>query len=127
MKRVLGHVVELDDRRFNALNTLDMPLLVLNRGRDDETSLDMMTSLAEQHLSNRFIVGVMTGPESVGKESSFLTVHNALDETTPTYDGPFENDALLQFAESVSSPLIKKFDAFTLRNSMEVKFHHPFL
>ena len=103
------------------MKALEIPLLVLTCSQDDATSLDMMTSLAQQHLSQRFFVGVMTDSASAGTGPPLLTAYNMLDETIPTYRGPFESNALLEFADNVSSPLIRQFDAFALRTSIEVK------
>jgi protein disulfide-isomerase A1 len=124
LKRVLDPIVELDEQRFNIMKALDVPLLVLNRAPDDEFSLKTMSSLAQQELSGRFFVGVVTDSSFTGTVPTtipFLTVHNVLDEVTPTYQGPFELSSVLDFANTVSSPLISRFDSSTLANFVKVK------
>jgi protein disulfide-isomerase A1 len=124
LKRVLDPIVELDEQRFGAMKALDLPLLVLTRTRDDGLSFDVMSSLARQELSGRFFVGVMTDlpfAGTVGTTPPFVTVFNVLDETIPTYQGPFERTAVLEFANKVSSPLIRQFDLSSLVSFMKVK------
>ena len=124
LKRVLDPIVELDEQRFGAMKTLDLPLLVLTRTRDDDLSFNVMSSLARQELSGRFFVGVMTDSPfagTVGTTPPFVTVFNMLDETIPTYQGPFERTAVLEFANKVSSPLIRQCDLSSLVSFMKVK------
>lgn len=124
LKRVLDPIVELDEQRFGAMKTLDLPLLVLTYTRDDDLSFNVMSSLARQELSGHFFVGVMTDPPFAGTAGAmppFVAVFNVLDETIPTYQGPFERTAVLEFANKVSSPLIRQFDLSSLVSSMKVK------
>jgi protein disulfide-isomerase A1 len=124
LKRVLDPIVELDEQRFGAMKALDLPLLVLTRTRDDDLSFNVMSSLARQELSGRFFVGVMTDSpfaETVGTTPPFITAFNGLDETIPTYQGPFERTAVLEFANKVSSPLIRQCDLSSLVSFMKVK------
>jgi hypothetical protein len=124
LKRVLDPTVELDEQLFSAMKTLDLPLLVLTRAGDDDLSFNVMSSLAQQELSGRFFVGVMTDSPltgTVGNTPPFITVFNVLDETIPTYQGPFERTAVLEFANNVSSPLIRQFDSSSLVSFMKVK------
>lgn len=124
MKRVLDPIIELDESRFNTLKTLDIPLLVLTRDRDDESSFNIMQSLADQELSDRFFVGVVADSsftDATGTTPPFLTVFNGLDESTPTYQGLIERTAVLSFANKVSSPLIRRFDSSSLVSFMKVK------
>lgn len=124
LKRVLDPIVELDERLFGAMKTLDLPLLVLTRTRDDDLSFNVMSSLAQQELSDRFFVGVITDSPfagTVGTTPPFVTVFNVLDETIPTYQGPFERTAVLEFANKVSSPLVRRVDASSLVSFMKVK------
>lgn len=122
LKRVLDPIVELDEQRFGAMKTLDPPLLVLTRTRDDDLSLNVMSSLARQELSGHFFVGVMTDSPfagTVGTTPPFVTVFNVLDETIPTYQGPFERTAVLEFANKVFLPLIRQFDLSSLVSSVK--------
>ena len=124
LKRVLDPIVELDEQRFSVMKTLDLPLLVLTRTRDDGLSFNIMSSLARQELSGRFFVGVMTDSPfvgTVGATPPFVTVFNVLDETIPTYQGPFERTAVLEFANKVSSPLIRQCDLSSLVSFKKVK------
>jgi protein disulfide-isomerase A1 len=124
LKRVLDPIIELDEQRFSVMKTLDLPLLVLTRTRDDGLSFNVMSSLARQELSDRFVVGVMTDSPFAGIDETtppFVTVFNVLDETIPTYQGPFERTAVLAFANKVSSPLIRQLDLSSLVSSMKVK------
>lgn len=124
LKRVLDPIIELDEQRFGAMKTLDLPLLVLTRTRDDDLSFNVMNSLARQELSGHFFVGVMTDSSFAGTAGAtppFVAVFNVLDETIPTYQGPFERTAVLGFANKVSSPLIRQFDLSSLVSSMKVK------
>src|SRR6266480_4049290 len=124
LKRVLDPIIELDEQRFHAMKTLDLPLLVLTRTRDDSLSFNIMSSLARQELSDRFFVGVMTDSPfagTVGATPPFVTIFNVLDETTPTYQGPFERTAVLEFANKVSSPLIRQSDLSSLVSFKKVK------
>jgi hypothetical protein len=124
LKRVLDPIVELDEQRFDAMKTLDLPLLVLTRTRDDGLSFNVMSSLARQELLGRFFVGVMTDSPFAGTVETtppFVTVFNVLDETIPTYQGPFERTAVLEFANKVSLPLIRQLDLSSLVSFMKVK------
>jgi len=124
LKRVLDPIIELDEQLFGALKALDLPLLVLTRTQDDDLSFNLMSSLARQELSGRFFVGVMTDSpfaDTVGTTPPFVTVFNVLDETIPTYHGPFERTAVLEFANKVSSPLVRPFDLSGLVSFMKVK------
>ena len=125
LKRVLDPVVELDTQLFGVLKSLDMPLMVLTHSRDDEMSFNVMSTLARKELSSRFFVGVMADPPFVNTVETttppFVTVFNVLDETVPTYHGPFERTAILDFANKVSSPLVRQFDLSGLVSLMKVK------
>ena len=125
LKRVLDPIIELDEQLFGALKALDLPLLVLTRTQDDDLSFNLMSSLARQELSGRFFVGVMTESSFVNTVGTttppFVTVFNVLDETIPTYHGPFERTAVLEFANKVSSPLVRPFDLSGLVSFMKVK------
>lgn len=82
-----------------------------------------MSSLAQQELSSNFFVGVMTGlsfAETFGITPPAVTVFNVLDETVPTYQGPFERANLLDFAKKASSPLIKQIDLSNLGSFIKV-------
>jgi len=124
LKRVLDPIIELDEQLFGAMKALDLPLLVLTRTQDDDLSFNVMSSLARQELSGRFFVGVMTDSpfaDTVGATPPFVTVFNILDESIPTYHGPFERTAVLEFANKVSSPLVRQFDLSGLVSFMKVK------
>jgi len=124
LKRVLDPIIELDEQMFGSMKALDLPLLVLRRTRDDDFSFNVMSSLARQELSGRFFVGVMTdspSADTIGTTPPFVTVFNALDETIPTYHGPFERAAVLEFANKVSSPLVRQMDLSGLVSFMKVK------
>jgi hypothetical protein len=119
----LDPVIELDEQRLNIMKALDIPLLVLTCARDDESSLKIIRSLAQQELSSRFFVGLMTDSSFAGAietAAPFLTVFNALDQAIPMYDGPFATDKVLEFANKVSSPLIRQFDTSSLAMFMKV-------
>ena len=124
LKRVLDPIVELDTQLFGVLKSLDVPLMVLTHSRDDEMSFNVMSTLARQELSSRFFVGVMTDSPFVNTVETttppFITVFNVLDETVPTYHGPFERTAVLAFANKVSSPLVRRFDSSGLLSFMKV-------
>jgi len=105
------------------MKALDLPLLLLTSTPDDDKSFNILNSLAERELSDRFFVAVMTdSPSSDVAEMTppFVTVFNTLDETIPTYNGPLERTALLAFASKVSSPLIRQFDLSSLVTFMKV-------
>jgi protein disulfide-isomerase A1 len=124
LKRVLDPIVELDEQRFGAMKSLDLPLLVLTRTWDDDLSFSVMSSLARHELSGRFFVGVMTDSPFAGIGGTtppFITVFNVLDETIPTYQGPFERASVLEFANKVASPLIRQFDLSGLVSFMKVR------
>jgi len=125
LKRVLDPIVELDEQMFGVLKALDLPLMLLTRFPGDELSYNVMSSLAKQELSSRFFVGVMTDSpfvNTVGMTTPpFITVFNVLDETMPTYHGPFERTAVLKFANKVSSPLVRQCDLSSLVSFMKVK------
>jgi len=102
---------------------LDLPLLVLTSTLDDDKSFNILNSLAERELSDRFFVAMMTDSPFIDvaeMTSPFVTVFNILDETIPTYNGPLERTALLGFANKVSSPLIRQFDLSSLVSFMKV-------
>ncbi|CRG91311.1 prolyl 4-hydroxylase, beta polypeptide [Talaromyces islandicus] len=113
LKQVMDPVIKLDEQNFSVMKNLDRPLMVLAHREDDDASLDLMNSLAQQELSNLAFVGeigvdspLITGL-ATDRKPPFITVVSALDETTPVYDGPFEKDQLLEFSNKVSSPLIR--------------------
>lgn len=123
MKRVLDPIIELDQQRFDVIKALDLPLLMLTRTEDDTMSHEIMDALAEQDLSGRFFMGVTTKPlfdEAVGASPPFLATFNVLDETVPTYQGPFERTAVLEFANHVASPLIREFDTSSIVTFMKI-------
>ena len=106
------------------MKTLDLPLLVLTYGPEDGSSFNVLKSLAELELSGRFFVAAMADPpfnDAAEITPPFVTVFNVLDETIPTYHGPFERHAVLEFANKVSSPLIRQFDLSSLVSFMKVK------
>lgn len=123
LTRVLDPLVELNEQQFSVMKALDLPLLVLTRTEDDMMSHNIMNSIAQQDLSGRFFVGVMTNAlsgQAVEYKPPYLTAFNVLDETVPTYQGPFERTLVLEFANNVSSPLIRQFDSFSLVSFMAV-------
>lgn len=126
LKQVTNSLVELDEERFTVMKHLGIPLMVLTRGEDDETSLTLMASLAKEELAKDFFVGVMSGGQS-GTEEPFITVYNVRDEITPEYDGPFEKKAILHFASLVSEPLIRQFDMSTIVSFMKVSYFYDLL
>lgn len=95
--------------------------MALTRAEDDDSSLNLMASLAKEELAEDFFVGVMSGSQS-GTSRPFITVYNVRDETTPKYDGPFEKKAILHFANLVSQPLIRQFDMSTIVSFMKVSY-----
>ncbi|RAO73181.1 uncharacterized protein BHQ10_009193 [Talaromyces amestolkiae] len=118
LKQVTNSIVELDEERFTIMKQLGVPLMVLTRAGDGDSSLNLMASLAKEELAEDFFVGVMSGAQS-GTNKPFITVYNVRDETTPKYDGPFEKKAILHFASLVSQPLIRQFDMSTLVSFMK--------
>lgn len=105
------------------MKTLDLPLLVLTCAKDDDSSLSIMKSLAQKELSNRFFVGVITNSpftDTVATELPSISVFNIFDDTVPTYEGPFERTAILEFADKVSKPLIRQLDLPNLGDLMKV-------
>jgi len=123
LKRVLPPIVKLDQQRLNVMKVLDLPLLVLRSTLDDDKSFNILNSLAERELSDRFFVAMMTDSPFIDvaeMTSPFVTVFNILDETIPTYNGPLERTTLLGFANKVSSPLIRQFDLSSLVSFMKV-------
>lgn len=121
LKQVTNSIVELDEERFTIMKQLGVPLMVLTRAGDGDSSLNLMASLAKEELAEDFFVGVMSGAQS-GTNKPFITVYNVRDETTPKYDGPFEKKAILHFASLVSQPLIRQFDMSTLVSFMKVSY-----
>lgn len=123
LKQVLGPITELDEERLDIMKSLDMPLMLLTRTDNDASSFSIMNTVAQQHLSEKFFVGVMTSPAAHDESASklpFLTTFNALDDTRPTYHGPLEASAILEFASHVSSPLIRQFESSSLVSFMDV-------
>jgi protein disulfide-isomerase A1 len=127
LKKVLEPVIELDDQRLAVMKGLSLPLMVMTGNQDDGLSIDVLSSLAKEELSQNFFVGVMSDPPS-SETTPSVTVFNILDETTPKYDGPFERQDLLDFASLVSQPLVRQFDLSAIVNFMKVgvsMYDHP--
>ena len=123
LKRVLDPIIELDEQKFSTMKSLDFPLLVLARPFGDDMSFGIMSSLAQQELSDSFFVGTMNElpfGDTSGNTAPAVAVFNVLDETIPTYQGSFERPALLEFVSKVSSPLIKQIDLSNLGSFMKV-------
>jgi protein disulfide-isomerase A1 len=123
LKQVLEPIFEVDEQRFHTVKALDLPLLMLTRDPDDEPSFEVLRSLARKELSDRFLVGVTSDATLAGVAGTtppFLAVFNVLDETIPKYEGPIERNAVLEFANKVSSPLIRQLDLAGLAAFMKV-------
>lgn len=113
--------MELDEQQLSVMRNLDLPLMVLTCSHDDEASIGMLSSLAENELSQNFFVGVTPSSQIDQKITPFVTVSNILDETTPKYDGPFEREGLATFANLVSKPLVRQFDLSAIVSFMKAR------
>lgn len=98
---------------------LEIPLMALTPAKDDASSTSLLASLATEELAKDFFVGVMPNTQS-GTNEPFITVYNVRDETLPKYYGPFEKEAILQFASLVSQPLVRQFDMSSIVSFMKV-------
>lgn len=130
LKQVMDPVTKIDEHNFSVMKSLDRPLMAFTRKEDDGPSYDLMDSLARQEFSNYAFVGelavdspLLTGL-AIGRKPPFITVFNALDETTPIYDGPFRRDELLKFSNKVSSPLITPLQLDNIVRFMQVNGMH---
>jgi hypothetical protein len=121
LKQVTNSLLQLDEERFAVMKSLNIPLMALTHAEDDDSSIDLMASLAREELAKDFFVGVMSDSQ-FGTKEPFITVHNVRDETTPKYDGPLEKEAILHFASLVSQPLIRQFDMSSLVSFMKVSY-----
>lgn len=121
LKQVTNSLVELDEERLAVMKSLGIPLMALTPAEGDDSSINLMASLAKEELAKDFFVGVMSGVQSITIEP-FITVYNVRDETTPKYDGPFEKEAILHFASLVSQPLVRQFDMSSIVSFMKVSY-----
>jgi protein disulfide-isomerase A1 len=121
LKQVTNSLVKLDEERFTVMKSLGIPLMALTPAAEDDSSINLMASLAKEELAKDFFVGVMSAAQS-GTKAPFITVYNVRDEATPKYDGPFEKEAILHFASLVSQPLIRQFDMSSIVSFMMVSY-----
>ncbi|KAF3387884.1 Protein disulfide-isomerase [Talaromyces pinophilus] len=118
LKQVTKSLVKLDEERFTVMKSLGIPLMALTPAAEDDSSINLMASLAKEELAKDFFVGVMSAAQS-GTNAPFITVYNVRDEATPKYDGPFEKEAILHFSSLVSQPLIRQFDMSSIVSFMK--------
>ncbi|KAH8703563.1 thioredoxin-like domain-containing protein [Talaromyces proteolyticus] len=125
LKQVLNSIVQLDEHQFDVMKSLDLPLMVLTRHKGEEFSYQLIDSLAQQELSANFFLGEigfdspLLADVTKSVTPPFITVFNSRDETTPTYDGTFDMESLLEFLNKVSSPLITELRLDNLVGFME--------
>jgi len=123
LSEILPPVTKLDQELLQILGTLDKPLLVAVISEDDAASSRAFEEAAAS-LRSDFVLGTVSGLQLGGLGSlqqPSLVVFNILDETNPTYDGPFETSEIISFAKKASSPLVGKLELARLKEYIQVR------
>ncbi|KAJ9133730.1 hypothetical protein NKR23_g10590 [Pleurostoma richardsiae] len=112
-RRIPDHEV-VDDRKFEVLKSLDVPLLMIDRNAWHEIvdGGDGHLRALPGRLRKGFFLGIPEGsftPRGVTGDA-LLTVYSRLDEIRPEYNGKLVAEDIESWVKRSSQPLIAKLD-----------------
>ncbi|KAE8156445.1 protein disulfide-isomerase [Aspergillus tamarii] len=108
VKQSLPAVSPVTPENLEEIKTMDKIVVIGYIASDDQASNDLFTTFAESQRDNYLFAA--TGDASIAKAEGVkqpsIVLYKDFDEKKATYDGEIEQDALLSWVKTASTPLV---------------------
>lgn len=121
-KQSLPAVSQVTAEGLEEFKTMDKIVLVAYSGADDKAANEAFTTLAEAQRDN-YLFGATDDAalaEAEGVKQPSIVLYKDFDEKKAVYDGKFEQEDLLQWIKTASTPLVGEVNPETYSGYMSV-------
>ena len=122
LKQSLPAVSDVTAETLEEFKTMDKIVLVAYTGSDDKAANEAFTTLADAQRDN-YLFGTTDDAavaEAEGVKQPSIILYKDFDEKKAIYDGQFEQEDLLTWIKTASTPLVGEVNPETYSNYMSV-------
>lgn len=122
-KQSMPAVSVLDKSQIEEFKTADKVVLVAFFDKDDKTSNETFTAVAES-LRDNYLFGATSDPtlaKAEGVKQPAIVLYKTFDEGKNTFTEKFDAEAITQFAKTASTPLVGEVGPETYAGYMAVR------
>lgn len=115
-------VSTVTEENLEEFKTMDKIVIIGYVGADDKTANKSFTAFAEAQRDN-FLFGASNDAaiaKAEGAKQPSIVLYKDFDEKKAVYDGKFEDEALLKFVKTASTPLVGELGPETYSQYMAV-------
>lgn len=126
-KQSLPAISQVTAESLEEFKTMDKIVLVSYSGADHKAAHDVFTELAEAQRDN-YLFGATddaTLAEAEGVKHPSIVLYKDFDEKKAVYDGKFEQDDILKWVKTASTPLVGEVNPETYSSYMSVSTKMP--
>ena len=108
VKQSLPAVSPVTPENLEEIKTMDKIVVIGYIASDDQTANDIFTTFAESQRDNYLFAATSDASiaKAEGVKQPSIVLYNDFDEKKATYDGEIEQDALLSWVKTASTPLV---------------------
>jgi hypothetical protein len=126
LRQITPTISTVTKDNLEELQLIDLPLVISFIKEDDQTSRELLTSIAEEY-KDRFLFGIspditLTKSKSEPFKPPFIVLYNPSDHIDRMFSGPFDSNNIGSFLSGVSTPLIGKFSMETYYTYTQVSY-----
>lgn len=125
-KQSMPAVSSVTEDNLEDFKTMDKIVVVGYMGSDDKKANKSFTSLAESQRDN-FLFGASNDAalaKAEGVKQPSIVLYKGFDEKKAVYDGKLEEDAILKWVQTASTPLVGELGPETYAKYMAVRLAH---
>lgn len=123
-KQSMPAVSSVTEENLEDFKSMDKIVVVGYMGSDDKKANKSFTALAESQRDN-FLFGASNDvalAKAEGVKQPSVVLYKDFDEKKAVYDGKLEEDAILKWVQTASTPLVGELGPETYAKYMAVRF-----
>ena len=127
LRQIIPDISIVTKDNLEELQLIDLPLAIAFINEDDQTSRELLTSIAERY-KDQFLFGIsseigLSKSKSGSFKPPFIILYNPSDHINRVFSGPFDSNNIGSFLSGVSTPLIGKFSIETYYTYTQVSVY----
>lgn len=121
-KQSMPAVSSVSEETLEEFKTLDKIVIVGYVGSDDKTSNKSFTSFAEANRDNFMFAASNDAAlaKAEGAKQPSIVLYKDFDEKKDVYDGKFDEESIMQWVKTASTPLVGELGPETYAKYMSV-------
>jgi protein disulfide-isomerase A1 len=122
-KQSMPAVSSVSEETLEEFKTLDKIVIVGYVGSDDKTSNKSFTSFAEANRDNFMFAASNDAAlaKAEGAKQPSIVLYKDFDEKKDVYDGKFDEESIMQWVKTASTPLVGELGPETYAKYMSVR------